>query len=360
MPARTPKPRLQSGLFTGNAPDAQQKLDACLSSDGAHIHEGHSGRHVEIIQIALGQVRDLIDARIPAITDPRGRFGASTRSAVRVYKETRDIVRPGQPLDDIVGRSTISFLDDDIVEAERGSRPPPPPVALPRKDIVVQIVGFGGPNSSAQGAQLGSGVLRASVISAAYTSKPNRSLETIMFTGGQNPNPVQRIAALVRGAILGGSLPGLICLTGESAGGKNVLELARELVSPPVPLPLAFLGLSDAAFFDADAAAAPNSDGNNLLIRANGAVAGERRNIFQSAGNGTEFSIGLGRTIWSGKMSNKEVHGKVEGFFNRDLTEEGVVVFAGPNTNFESLHSEAASIANQAHLARIRALLAAA
>lgn len=362
MPARTPKPRLQSGLFTGNAADVQRKLDACLVSDPAHIFEGQSGKHVEIIQIALGQVRDLIDARIPAITDARGTFGPSTRNAVHVYKETRDIVRQGQRLDDIVGRSTISFLDDDIVEAEGGARPTPPPkpVVLPFKDVVVQILGFGGTNSPIQGQQQGSGTLRQSVVSEAYTSKKNRSLETIVFTGGQNPNPVQRIAALVRGAALAsGSAPGLICLTGESAGGKNVLELAGELVSQPLPLALAYVGLSDAAFFDADAVARPNSAGDNLSIRSPSFAAGAKRNIFQTAGNRTGFSIGLGRSIWQGKMPNGEVHGPVQGFIDqRDLTREGLVVDAGPNTNFETLHANAASIANADHLGRINALLA--
>jgi hypothetical protein len=167
---------------------------------------------------------------------------------------------------------------------------------------------------------------------------------------------------MVRGAIMGsGSAVGLVCLTGESAGGKNVVELANLLANFPPVIPLAYVGLSDAAFFDADAIFPPNADGSNLEIRAPFFAAGETVNIFQSAGNGTEISFRLARRIWSGRMPNKEVHGKVRNFRqNRDLTAEGLAVARGDRTDFESLHASAASLANEVHKARIRALLAAA
>ena len=78
-------------------------------------------------------------------------------------------------------------------------------------------------------------------------------------------------------------------------------------------------------------------------------------NIFQSAGNGTEFSGRLFRDIWAGKIQNKEVHGPVEGFLLplRDLAAEGRVV-AAPNANFETLHPTAADIAKAEQLGAIR------
>jgi hypothetical protein len=261
-------------------------------------------------------------------------------------------------VDDIVGRRTISLLDTEMAELEGGLGPAPAPTTA-FKDVVVQILGFGGRNSSFQGEQLGSGALRQSVTSPEYAAKANRSLETIVFTGGQQPNPVQRIAALVRGAIMSsGASVGLVCLTGESAGGKNVLELANLLANFPPVIDLAYVGLSDAAFFDQDAMAPPNAAGDNLMIRSPFFQAGTKVNIFQSAGNDTEISGRLLRRIWSGRMPNKEVHGKVQHFLdNRDLTALGQIRPTGPGISWESVHAAAATAANATHLGAIRALL---
>src|SRR4051812_974493 len=103
MTAPPAKPRLESGLLTNNSPGVQHRLDACLNIDPMHFLPGTSGPHIELVQMALGQVRELLDKRIPEITDKRGVYGGSTTRAVHVYKETRDIFIPGHKLDDIVG-----------------------------------------------------------------------------------------------------------------------------------------------------------------------------------------------------------------------------------------------------------------
>lgn len=361
MTAPPAKPKLESGLLTNNTPEVQRRLDACLNIDPMHFLPGTSGPHIELVQMALGQVRELLDKRIPEITDKRGFYGASTTRAVHVYKETRDIVIPGRKLDDIVGRRTLSFLDDDLVEIE-GTRPAPKPPATKFKDVVVHITGFGGINSPVQGQQQSAAGLLQDVVSGNYKQKSNRSIEAIVFTGGQRPDPSRTIAGLVRAAILGsGASVGLVCLVGESAGGKNVLALANDLAFFPPQIPLTYIGVSDGAFDDGDAVAAPNSKGDNLLIRAPIFSAPEKVNIFQSEGNGTEFSGSLLRNIWSGKMPNKEVHGPIQGFVrNRDLTADGTMPRAGANASFEAVHANAVSIGNGVHLPRIRALLDAA
>jgi hypothetical protein len=311
-----------------------------------------------LVQIALAQIHELLDKRIPEIKDKAGFFGPSTVHAVHVYKDTRDIVIPGHKLDDIVGRRTISFLDDDLVEIE-GSKPAPKPPATKFKDVVVLITGFGGTNSPVQGQpQLPGGLIR-DVVSDTYKKKANRSLEPIVFTGGQSPDPTRTIARLVRAASLGsGASAGIVCLVGESAGGKNVLALANELTTLPPQIPLTYVGISDGAFDDGDALKPPNSKGDNLRIRAQSFVASEKVNIFQSDGNGTEFSGSLLRDIWAGKMPNKEVHGPIDFFItNRDLTADGSLPRAPANASFEAVHANAVSMGHGVHLQRIRTIL---
>jgi len=361
MTAPPAKPQLESGLLTNNPPDVQRRLDACLNVDPMHFLPGTSGPHIELVQIALAQIRELLDKRIPEITDKRGSYGPSTTRAVHVYKETRDIVIPGRKLDDIVGRRTISFLDDDLVEIE-GSKPAPKPPATKFKDVVVLISGFGGINSPVQGQPQPSGGLIRDVVSESYKKKANRSVEAIVFTGGQRPDPSRTIAGLVRAAILGsGVSAGIVCLVGESAGGKNVLALANELANSAPQIALTYVGVSDGAFDDGDAVAPPSSKGDNLQIRAPSFAASEKVNIFQSDGNGTEVSFSLRRKIWAGKMPNKEVHGPIQFFVtNRDLTKDGTLPSAPANANFEAVHANAVSIGNGIHLPRIRAILDAA
>jgi hypothetical protein len=312
--------------------------------------------------MALGQIRTLSDPSIPEIKDKLGDFKDGTKAAVHAFKSSRGIQRTGRPLDDVVGRMTITALDNEISDLE-GTKPGPPAPTTLFQDVVVQITGFGGPNSPHQGQQQGSRLLRQDVSSPSYNLKTNRKLETIAFTGGESPNPVQTIAQLVRGAILSsGAVPGIVCLFGGSAGGKNVLQLASELSIGVFPVPLFYVGVSDGAFFDADAVDGPNFSGTNLKIAVRRPFSAlEKANFFQSAGNDTKFSFSGTRRIWFGKMPNGEVHGPIQGFLqNFDLTVSGRVVPQGPNTNFESLHSDAVSIGDRAHLSRIRDILAAA
>lgn len=116
---REPKKALECKLFT-SPPD--KKLDACLARDAGHIFQGITGDHVAKIQQALnrlsaGAERENFNLKIDGI------YGPETAKAVKRYKSApqRNIRGPGQKTaDDIVGRRTISSLDDemDILENE--------------------------------------------------------------------------------------------------------------------------------------------------------------------------------------------------------------------------------------------------
>jgi peptidoglycan hydrolase-like protein with peptidoglycan-binding domain len=104
---------LQSKLFTI---PRDQKLEACLVSDPAHIIPGSVGDHVKKIQVALSRL-----SNAPLKLD--GIYGPKTAAAVKAFKSApqRRILGPGQSTpDDIVGKRTIKSLDDemDIFENE--------------------------------------------------------------------------------------------------------------------------------------------------------------------------------------------------------------------------------------------------
>jgi hypothetical protein len=129
------KPALESVEFTVEVtPTDRTRLGNCLQSDGAHImpksRGGPDGTHVEAVQKALKKINASLppELKIGDISDSPGVYGQSTANVVRKYKELNAIQRTGQPLDDIVGRMTISALDDELknLRFRPGPRPRPP------------------------------------------------------------------------------------------------------------------------------------------------------------------------------------------------------------------------------------------
>lgn len=78
---------------------------------------------------------------MPPITDPPGTYGHSTAAAVLIYKEKNSIVRPVQPLDNIVGRMTITQIDDDLVRGVKPIPPPPPPPIVSNAGVQIGPLG---------------------------------------------------------------------------------------------------------------------------------------------------------------------------------------------------------------------------
>lgn len=139
-------------LTADQSPGVRVRLNSCLSSDGAHIVPRSSGPEVQAIQNALKKIRAARpDLALPDITDTPGEFGDTTVAAVRRYKDGGNgagdrIVRAGQPLDDIVGRMTITQIDDDLLSLVRPAPPPQPrPVPPPVTQSANAFVGHMGP-----------------------------------------------------------------------------------------------------------------------------------------------------------------------------------------------------------------------
>ncbi len=126
------KSRLESPEFTTKqSPNVQKRLSDCLNFDPAHIKLKDTGEHVAVIQDVL----EILRQRLPELglleikNDKRGVYGEDTAKAVKKYKEINAIVRTGQPLDNIVGRMTITQMDNDLVNG--------PPLPGPPKPVII-------------------------------------------------------------------------------------------------------------------------------------------------------------------------------------------------------------------------------
>jgi len=117
--------RRQSGLVS-QLLSKDPKLQACLTSDPAHIFEGAAGDHVSRIQTALEVLAcSAIDKRELAAK----RYGPSTASAVLNFKTQRNIVNKSYQTkpDNIVGRMTIAALDRELCKKEASLGTPQKP-----------------------------------------------------------------------------------------------------------------------------------------------------------------------------------------------------------------------------------------
>jgi len=91
------------------------KLESAATSDPAHVIPGARGKHVEKIQVAL------IDLDSANIT-PDGVYGSATASAVHEFKKKRGILNYQGKIDDIVGRKTMTTLDNEMFKMELSRR----------------------------------------------------------------------------------------------------------------------------------------------------------------------------------------------------------------------------------------------
>jgi len=103
---------LVSSLFQGN-----QKLEACLVDNAAHVTLGAQGEDVAKIQFALFSLDTLSIDRTELVTQT---YGPSTAAAVLSYKTKRQIInRSYQSTPDaIVGKMTIASLDAEMRERQ--------------------------------------------------------------------------------------------------------------------------------------------------------------------------------------------------------------------------------------------------
>jgi len=103
---------LRSGALAGD-----ERLEACLVKDNAHLTLGVQGEFVAKVQAALIYLDDLTidDQELETWT-----YGSSTAAAVLAFKKKRKIINRSyqQTEDDIVGKMTIKALDDELAIAE--------------------------------------------------------------------------------------------------------------------------------------------------------------------------------------------------------------------------------------------------
>jgi hypothetical protein len=317
------KDRLESDFLTKDMePDVKSRLDQCLASDPRHIVSGKrdpdstDGRTVTLLQEALNIIRREMLPAMPEIDDEPGDYGTSMKSAVLRYKSdpSHRIQRSGQALDNVIGRMTLTQIDNDLLQIQ-GKKPAPPPAPSKSQDVYIKIFGFDNP--SQQGTDLssrGDALQFAKEINdqARYLDT-HAPLRTIWFVGGEKPNPTDTIVARVDELNANKSVPlGKVFISGGSAGGKNVLQVAAKLSQRTIPV--FFLGLWDAAFQRADLVDPSQFDrpenfdlDNPRTLRFKGVVGGRFKDcFFQSWGHCLDKS--------------QEVHGAAQGFVPLDLT----------------------------------------
>jgi hypothetical protein len=99
---------LKSATFSGD-----ERLEACLVEDRAHLTVGVQGEFVAKVQAALIFIDELTidDQELDTQT-----YGKSTAAAVLAFKKKRKIVNRAyqQTEDNIVGKMTIKALDEEL------------------------------------------------------------------------------------------------------------------------------------------------------------------------------------------------------------------------------------------------------
>lgn len=103
---------LKSSALAGD-----DRLEACLVKDSAHLTLGVQGEFVAKVQAALIFLDELTIDEQELDTNT---YGPSTAAAVLKFKKKRKIINRSyqQHEDDIVGKMTIKALDDELAIAE--------------------------------------------------------------------------------------------------------------------------------------------------------------------------------------------------------------------------------------------------
>ena len=106
---------LTSRLFLGD-----QRLEACLVKDEAHLTLGTKGPFVNKVQRALAIISGHM---VSHIEFDAMSYGQSTADAVLAYKTARAIINPAYQSkpDNIVGKMTIKMLDQEMTRIEKSA-----------------------------------------------------------------------------------------------------------------------------------------------------------------------------------------------------------------------------------------------
>ena len=308
--------------------ETSDKLKRCRVNDPDHIGEStfpiadRKGPHIKLIQQALnnwalgagGDPKVVIKGS--EIADQR--FGPDTANAVIAFKTKLDIKNYQNKIDPIVGKNTIRWLDDYMPYFPIG----PQPVTATITDVVLRLIGGRTHQANADGEVLIGADLRQYTQRLRALVRIGRGARLIRSEAEGQVNEVVGLITAIKNAQNEATKLGVVCLYGSSAGGRNIIEVARRLTSAGIHLN--YVGIADAAFFDSDTTPPSASDAvgrpRTPLFSGAGVTADATKNFFQTWGNKVTMSRQLRRLIWTstGKEEHGEIHGEVSGFRPRN------------------------------------------
>jgi hypothetical protein len=363
--------KLETAYQTGEAGMAlrskfkfNEKLRNCEIKDTDHIGQftfpvaDRQGEHVRLIHEALNAFLNGKE-RFDTITGPEfdnKTFGTRTAQVVREFKTEKRLLNFQNQIDEIVGKKTVVELDKELPPADPGPGPNPTQTFI---DVVVRFL------PGVHGEQRDDAALEGIDM-----NKINRRVRTIKGIGRgtslirEAARPlVLSVAKNVEDARkTDGFSAGIVCIYGSSSGGRVSLDLASELTSRGIPI--AYIGIQDAAFFPNETTSVPlkaaNRNGNDNpevsntpeFLQTPTIVADTTRSFFQRWGNHIETI----RSRWTSKMDFKEIHGNVIGF---EPVDRSVGVKESVRDNDDLAHDEVVGNTNAEVQREIQAKLAA-
>jgi hypothetical protein len=340
-----------------------EKLRNCEIKDLDHIGQftfpvaDRQGEHVRLIHEALNAFLNGKE-RFDTITGPEfdnRTFGARTAQVVREFKTEKRLLNFQNQIDEIVGKKTVIELDKELPPADPGPAPTPTQNFI---DVVVRFL------PGAHGSQRDDAALEGIDL-----SKTNRRVRTV--------KPIGRGTSLIREAArplvldvtrdiedarrTDGFSPGVVCIYGSSSGGRVSLDLASELTSRGIPI--AYIGIQDAAFFPNETQSVPlkqaNRKGDDLPEVSNtpeflqdNITADQKKSFFQRWGN----HVTTVRSKWTSAMDFGEIHGNVFGF---EPVDRSIAVKQSVRDNDDLSHDEVIGVTNAEVQREIQQILAA-
>lgn len=316
LPApKTPKAALESDLLSAN-----KRLQECLVKDSSHVRLNDSGEHVLLLQKALNKIGEL-----PSELPENGTFDATMAGAVARYKKNRGILNYAGQIDDIVGKLTITAIDNELVARNRRGRllelPVEPPLTgLKQQDIVIQIAGTG--NLAMQGLPDPGGAAEFTARNTPSYLKTHDPLVPLCFFGGREGSDNSLTVASAAAAIRQKSPLGRTIIIGISVGGLIAAKIASILTGRSIHLD--YVAINDAALI-AHGSLQEVASFNPVTAVSTGAIKADRMdNFFQSFSHDVlKMKDGP-----NGFMPGTEFHGRFTNgpFVNQSLDDRGKVL----------------------------------
>jgi hypothetical protein len=340
-----------------------EKLRNCEIRDSDHIGQftfpvaDRKGEHVRLIHEALNAFLNSKE-RFDTISGPEfdnREFGSQTARVVREFKTERRVFNFQNQIDEIVGKKTVVELDKELPPADPGPTPVPTQTFV---DVVVRFLpGTHGENRD------------NAVTDRMDLRNYNRRVRSLKEIGrGTSLIRVEalplvlEVAAQVEAARkLNGIQPGIVCIFGASSGGRVALDLASVLTQRKVPI--AYIGIEDAAFFPNETSTAPQpiSDKGQPptsnfpeFIQTPPIIADRKISFFQRWGN--DSKIRLRGRLWTSNMDGEEVHGNVIGF---EAADRSLQVEANVRDNHDLAHDSVVGKSDSENQKNIQDLLVA-